>query len=98
MKEIWVAQVHIMTPPSAGGNTKCCTNVVTWANGPGDYKSRLISDFSERNWSILSIFGCKRITHCIAVNDELVRQVERAGTHPDRCVFGTLHYYPSRLC
>jgi hypothetical protein len=98
MKEMWIAHVHLLTPPSVGGNTKCCTNVVAWASNPMEYKTHLASDFEQRHWSILSVYGCKRVAHCIAVDDELVRQIERAGAHPDHCVFGTLHYYPSRPC
>jgi hypothetical protein len=31
MKELWTAQVHLLTPPAEFGDTKCCTNVVAWA-------------------------------------------------------------------
>jgi hypothetical protein len=98
MKELWTAQVHLLTPPSAGGNTKCCTNVVTWAEGPADYQASLTVVFARRHWSILSIRQCMRVANCIPTNEELVRQIDRAGRKANSCIFGTLYYYPSKPC
>ena len=98
MKELWTAQVHLLTPPSTGGNTKCCTNVVAWAEGPLEYEAMLAAVFSRRHWSILSIRQCIRVATCIPTTEELARQIERAGTRPGSCIFGTLFYYPSKPC
>jgi hypothetical protein len=37
MKELWTAQVHLLKPPAEFGDTKCCTNVVAWAEDDEDY-------------------------------------------------------------
>jgi hypothetical protein len=98
MKELWTAQVHILTPPSAGDNTRCCTNVVAWAESPTDYEIKLNSFFAHRHWSILSIRQCVRVANCIPTTDELLRQIERARSQQEGCIFGTLCYYPSKPC
>jgi hypothetical protein len=98
MKELWTAQVHILTPPSARGNTRCCTNIVAWAESPTDYELELSVIFAYQHWSILSIRQCVRIADCIPTSDELLRQIERAREKRGSCIFGTLNYYPSKPC
>jgi len=88
----------MLTPPSAGGNTRCCANVVAWAESPSDYEMALASIFARRYWSILSIRQCVRVTNCIPTTDELLRQIEHAGRREGSCIFGTLYYYPSKPC
>ena len=98
MKELWTAQVHLLTPPSTGGNTRCCTNVVAWAESANDYQLSLLAHCAHRSWSILSIQRCKRVANCIPLSDEFAVQIERAENHPGSCVYGTLYYYPSKPC
>jgi len=98
MKELWTAQVHILTPASAGGNTKCRANVVAWAEDPVDYQASLAALFAKRHWSVLSIHKCVRATNCFFTSEELARQIERAERRPGSCIFGTLYYYPSKPC
>jgi hypothetical protein len=31
-----------------------------------------------------------------AMIEELAKQIEQAKSQPGECIFGTLHYYPSR--
>ncbi|MDR3724190.1 MAG: hypothetical protein P4K83_06845 [Terracidiphilus sp.] len=98
MKELWTAQVHILTPPSARGNTRCCTNIVAWAESPAGYEAGLRNLFERQHWSILSIRQCMRIANCIPTTDELLQQIELAREQGDGCIFGTLCYYPSKPC
>jgi hypothetical protein len=96
MKELWTAQVHLLTPPAEFGDTKCCTNVVAWAEDSEELEATISSIFARRNWSILSVHKCKRAVECKSMIQELAEQIEQAGMEPGGCVFGTLHYYPSK--
>jgi 2-oxo-4-hydroxy-4-carboxy--5-ureidoimidazoline (OHCU) decarboxylase len=96
MKELWTAQVHLLTPPAEFGDTKCCTNVVAWADDKDDFAATVAGIFERRSWTILSVHQCKRVADCEVVIEELAEQIERAKMEPDSFIFGTLHYYPSK--
>ena len=96
MKELWTAQVHLLTPPAEFGDTKCCTNVVAWAEDEEDFAATVSDIFERRNWSILSLHQCQRAAERAVMIEELEEQIERAKLEPESCIFGTLHYYPSR--
>jgi hypothetical protein len=96
MKELWTAQVHLLTPPARSGDTKAFTNVVAWAEGQEDFTATISSIFARRTWSILSVQHSKRVADCTAMIEELAEQIERARMVRDSCIFGTLHYYPSK--
>jgi 2-oxo-4-hydroxy-4-carboxy--5-ureidoimidazoline (OHCU) decarboxylase len=96
MKELWTAQIHLLTPPAEFGDTKCCTNVVAWAEDEEDFTATVSAIFERRSWTILSVHQCKRAAECTAMIAELEEQIERAKMELDCCIFGTLHYYPSR--
>jgi hypothetical protein len=96
MKELWTAQIHILTPPAKFGDTKAFTNVVAWAEGAEDFAAEVSNIFARRHWSILSMQQCKRASDCTAIIEELAEQIEHAKAQPGGCVFGTLHYYPSK--
>ena len=96
MKELWTAQVHLLTPPVEFGDTKCCTNVVAWADSVEDFHARIAAIFVRRNWLILSVRQCKRVTECTAMTKEHAEQVKRARMEPGSCIFGRLQYYPSK--
>lgn len=96
MKELWTAQVHLLTPPAEFGDTKCCTNVVAWAEDEEDFAATISAIFERRSWTILSVLQCKRAADCTAMIVELSEQVEEARSKSGACIFGTLHYYPSR--
>ena len=95
-KELWTAQVHILTPPAKFGDTKCFTNVVAWADSAEDYAATVSSIFARRYWSILSVQQCKRAADCPVMIEELAEQIEQAKQQPGACLFGTLQYYPSK--
>jgi 2-oxo-4-hydroxy-4-carboxy--5-ureidoimidazoline (OHCU) decarboxylase len=97
MKELWTAQVHLLTPPAERGNTRALTNVVAWATDAEDFSTRITSIFERRHWTILNVRRCQRAAECTAMVEELAEQVEHARKQPGGCVFGTLHYYPSRI-
>jgi len=96
MKELWTAQVHLLTPPAEFGDTKCCTNVVAWAQDAEDFAATVSAIFARRHWSILSVLQCRRAAECTTMVAELAAQIERARMEPESCIFGTLHYYPSK--
>jgi hypothetical protein len=96
MKELWTAQVHLLTPPVEFGDTKCFTNVVAWADGPEDYRATITPVLEKRHWSILRVQQCKRVSDCTGVIVEHAEQIEQARQKPGSCVYGTLHYYPSK--
>ena len=96
MKELWAAQIHILTPPAEFGDTKAFTNVVAWAENAEDFGAAVSSIFARRHWSILGVRQCKRAADCSAIQEELAEQIQRAKQQPGGCIFGTLHYYPSK--
>jgi hypothetical protein len=96
MKEIWTAQVHVLTPPAKFGDTKCITNVVAWAKSAEDFTATVTSIFERRSWSLLTVQQCRRAIDCTALPGELSEQIEQVRMQPGGCIFGTLHYYPSK--
>jgi hypothetical protein len=96
MKEVWTAQIHLLTPPAEFGDTKCWTNVVAWAENAEDFTAAISAILARRHWSILSVKQCQRTAECTGMIAELAEQIERAKSQPGGCIFGTLHYYPSK--
>jgi hypothetical protein len=96
MKDIWTAQVHLLTPPAEHGDTKAWANVVAWAEDAEDFAATISAIFARRHWSILDIQQCMPAAECKAMIAELAQQVEEARLQPGSCIFGTLQYYPSR--
>jgi hypothetical protein len=45
---------------------------------------------------VLSILQCRRAAQCIILTDEMAEQIEEARKVEGSCIFGTLHYYPSK--
>ncbi len=96
MKELWTAQVHLLTPPAEFGDTKCLTNVVAWAEDAADFTAAVSVIFARRHWTILNVQQCRRADECTLMIPEHAEQVELARSQPGSCIFGTLHYYPSK--
>jgi hypothetical protein len=96
MKELWTAQVHLLTPPAEFGDTKCFTNLVSWADDAEDFQRKVSRILEKDSWFILSIEDCTTVARGDDVPEELVEQIETASTRPEDCIFGTLHYYPSK--
>ncbi len=96
MKEIWTARVEVLTPPCSTGNTKAFTNVVLWAEDQPDIKKIVSEVFAKYSWSVLGVENCVRAADCEVISSELAEQIETAKPLPKACIFGTLHYYPSR--
>ncbi len=88
--------MHLLTPPAEFGDTKCCTNVVAWAEDAEDFRAVVSAILARRHWSILSVRRCQRAAECAAMIAEHAEQVERARREPGGCIFGTLRYYPSK--
>jgi hypothetical protein len=98
MKELWTALVNLQTPPSESGDTECFTNVIAWADDPEDYRATITFLFEQSSCYVLDIEDCKCICDCMDVSVELAEQIIRTRSHPEDCIFGTLHYYPSKPC
>jgi hypothetical protein len=98
MKELWTAQVEVLTPPSVSGcgNTKCFTNVVAWATNQDDYAASVSRLMEKSLCSVLRVQKCVRVEDCTEIPEDHLRQIERAKAHPEDCVVGTLFYYPSK--
>lgn len=95
-KHLWTAHVHLLTPPAEHGNTRCYTNVVAWGTDKAEFHATVRAIFARRFWTILGIENCRPAVAAEAVNEEHAEQIERASSEPGSCIFGTLHYYPSR--
>jgi hypothetical protein len=96
MKELWTALVELLTPANETGNTKCYTNVVAWADDAEDFQKKVSRILEKESWFVLSFEDCTTVTRDDDVPEELAEQIETARTHPEDCIFGTLHYYPSK--
>lgn len=96
MNDLWTAQVHLLTAPNEVGDTRCFTNTVAWGNTPAEFAANISTIFGRRGWSVLSILQCRRAAQCIILTDEMAEQIEEARKVEGSCIFGTLHYYPSK--
>jgi hypothetical protein len=96
MVELWTGRVHLLTPPSEVGDTKCYTNVVAWAQSSDDFVRAISSIFEKSSCYVLDVEDCERIDDCMNITEALEGQIERAKIQPEDCIFGTLHYYPSK--
>jgi hypothetical protein len=96
MKELWTAQVELLTPPSEDGDTKCFTNIVAMADNAVDFQTKVLRILEKDSWFVLSFEGCTTVTKDDDVPEELAEQIETASNCPEDCVFGHLHYYPSK--
>ena len=45
---------------------------------------------------MVNVENCVTVSEAEDVPDELAEQIDTAKTHPDDCIFGTLHYFPSK--
>ena len=95
MNIVWTAQVHLLTPPVEFRDTRCYTNVVAWGSTPAEFSANVCAILARRSWTVLSIMQCRRATNC-TVAGELADQIEEAKKQEGSCIFGTLHYYPSK--
>ena len=97
MNALWTAQIHLLTPPSEEeGDTRCYTNVVAWGRTPADFAANVCTILGRRGWEVLSIVQCRRVGQVTVLTDELNEQIEEAQRQEGSCIFGLLHYYPSR--
>ena len=96
MKELWTGLFELLTPPSESGNTGCFTNIVAWASDVEDFQANVSRILEKDSWFVVSVKDCVPIAKCQDVPDELAEQIETARTRPDDCVFGELHYFPSK--
>jgi hypothetical protein len=93
---LWTGLFELLTPPSESGNTGCFTNIVAWANDAEDFRVKVSQILEKDSWFVINVEECTTVDKCEDVPDELARQIERAKISPEDCVFGTLHYFPSK--
>ena len=96
MKELWTGLFELLTPPSETGDTGCFTNIVAWASNAEDFQAKVSRILEKDSWFVVSVEKCVTVGVGEDVPDELAEQIETAKTRPDDCVFGTLHYFPSK--
>ncbi len=97
MRQLWIGWVETLTEPSDGdGNTRAFTNVVAWATQESDYKATVISVFGGHGWTVLGVENMRPVDEALDFSKEVSEIIERAKSFPKACIFGTLHYYPSR--
>jgi len=96
MSELWTGLFELLTPPSEFRDTGCFTNIVAWADNAEDFRLKVSRILERDSWFVVSVENCVTVRTCEDVPDELAEQIETARTRPDDCVFGTLHYFPSK--
>jgi hypothetical protein len=96
MRELWTGLFELLTPPSDSGNTGCFTNIVAWADDAGDFRAKVARILEKDSWFVANAENCVTVSEAGGVPDELAEQIDTAKTHPDDCIFGTLHYFPSK--
>ena len=96
MDALWTAQVHLLTPPNELGDTRCWVNVVAWGTTPANFAENVCAILGRRSWSVLSIVQTRRAADLTVMADEVAEQIEEAEKQPGSCIFGTMHYYPSK--
>jgi hypothetical protein len=96
MNELWTGRFELLTPPTEFGDTGCYTNIVAWANDAADFQAKVSRILEKDSWFVVAIDNCLPIDECEKIPDQLAEQIETARTRPDDCVYGTLHYFPSK--
>jgi hypothetical protein len=98
MEELWIGVVEVLTDPNiGGGNTRAFTNVVTWAISVSDYVTVVTNVIAEYGWSVLGAENIRPVASEDRFSQEITEIIERAGINPNACIYGTFHYYPSRV-
>jgi hypothetical protein len=97
MKELWTDRAELLTPPTEFGDTKCFANFVAWADDAEDFQRKVLRILEKDSWFVLSFEDCTTVARGDDVPEELAEQIETASTRPEDCIFGALHYYPSKL-
>ena len=99
MRELWIGVVEVLTEPSEdSGNTRAFTNVVTWACDAAGYGHRVASMFSKYGWTLLNTENVRRVSQDAAFQENIREIIERAKDNPEAGIYGTFHYYPSKVC
>ena len=96
MRELWTGLFELLTPPSESGDTGCFTNIAAWANDAEDFQAKVARILEKDSWFVVNVENCVTVSEAEDVPDELAEQIDTAKTHPDDCIFGTLHYFPSK--
>jgi hypothetical protein len=96
MNELWTGFFELLTPPSEFGDTGCFTNIVAWAEDAEGFRTKVTQILTKDSWFVANVENCVALSKCEIVSDELAQQIETAKSRPDDCIFGTLHYFPSK--
>jgi hypothetical protein len=96
MKELWTAQVHLLTPPAEFGDTKCFTNVVAWADSSDDYTAKISRLLEPESIFVLEVENAHLVADYKEIPEAMSRFIEWAKSHPEDCIIGNREYYPSK--
>ena len=95
MRELWIGEIEVLTEPT-GGNTRALTNVIAWADSKQEYGKSVSGTLEGRGWTVLRTENVRPVSQESNYREEIAEIIERARLIPKACIFGTLHYYPSR--
>ena len=96
MKELWIGLVELLTPPSEFGDTKCWTNLLAWADSPGDFETTISRFLEQESMFLLATEWCHPVADYEEVPEEMVKFIEWAKLHPDDWLAADRHYFPSK--
>jgi len=80
------------------GDTGCYTNIVAWAHDVVDFRAKVSRILEKDAWFVVGAEDCQTVDEFDDVPDVLLEQIQTAKSRPDDCIFGTLHYFPSKPC
>ncbi len=94
-KRIWVITAEILVKPGdmPSGNTKGCTNVVTWADSPKMAQGKVSEVLKSYGWEVLGIEAVRPFDDSGSYNEDISDIVDHARTNPNACIFGRVFSY-----
>jgi len=95
LRELWIGEIEVLTEPT-GGNTRAYTNVIAWADSRQEYGRSASAVLEGYGWTVLKTENVRPVSRESNYREEIAEIIERARSIPKACIFGTLHYYPSR--
>ena len=95
MRELWIGVVEVLTAPN-GGNTRALTNVIAWADSKPEFERSASGVLEGFGWTVVRTDNIRPVSRESNYREEIAGMIEQAQSNPNSCIFGTLHYYPSR--
>jgi hypothetical protein len=95
LRELWIGVIEVLTAPN-GGNTRALTNVIAWADSKQEFGRSASGMLEGYGWTVVGTANVRPVSQESNYREEIAAIIERARSIPEACIFGTLHYYPSR--